>query len=240
MGEINLKSFQEIVTYTARGLEPYRGFPQFYSAIPFILDARPQCHIIIMADDKSCYSRQRDDGKTWLEAMQSIVPAASSERVHFFKFSNYENYRKILRFSTVHIYLTAPFVLSWFLLEAMSCQCLILASATSPVKEVIKHQENGYLTSFWDSNIIAQDAIKLLQENSHLSNIRFNARKTILEKYDVSKSLAAQLQLLIFQIFTKQYLAKLLHCMAWNYQAAKQKTFGSTGDCGQWNFLKAE
>lgn len=47
-------------------------------------------------------------------------------------------------------------------------------------------------------------------------------------------------RLLIFQIFTKQYLAKLLHCMAWNYQAAKQKTFGSTGDCGQWNFLKAE
>jgi len=46
--------------------------------------------------------------------------------------------------------------------------------------------------------------------------------------------------LLIFQLFTKQYLAKLLHCMAWNYQAAKQKTFGSTGDCGQWNFLKAE
>ena len=45
---------------------------------------------------------------------------------------------------------------------------------------------------------------------------------------------------LIFQLFTKQYLAKLLHCMAWNCQAAKQKTFGSTGDCGQWNFLKAE
>ena len=45
--------------------------------------------------------------------------------------------------------------------------------------------------------------------------------------------------LLIFQIFTKQCLAKLVHCMAWNYQAAKQKTFGSTGDCGQWNFLKA-
>ena len=50
----------------------------------------------------------------------------------------------------------------------------------------------------------------------------------------------AEIQLLIFQIFTKQYLAKLLYCMAWNYQAAKQKTFGSTGDCGQWNFLKAE
>lgn len=47
-------------------------------------------------------------------------------------------------------------------------------------------------------------------------------------------------KILIFQLFTKQYLAKLLHCMAWNYQAAKQKTFGSTGDCGQWNFLKAE
>ena len=49
----------------------------------------------------------------------------------------------------------------------------------------------------------------------------------------------AEGHILIFQIFTKQCLAKLVHCMAWNYQAAKQKTFGSTGDCGQWNFLKA-
>lgn len=53
------------------------------------------------------------------------------------------------------------------------------------------------------------------------------------------RELLAELDILIFQIFTKQCLAKLVHCMAWNYQAAKQKTFGSTGDCGQWNFLKA-
>lgn len=57
--------------------------------------------------------------------------------------------------------------------------------------------------------------------------------------YDSQNNVRAFVYLLIFQIFTKQYLAKLLHCMAWNYQAAKQKTFGSTGDCGQWNFLKA-
>ncbi len=42
--------------------------------------------------------------------------------------------------------------------------------------------------------------------------------------------------LLIFQIFTKQYLAKLLYCMAWNYQAAKQKRSGVQAIAGSGTF----
>ena len=47
-----LRAGQEVVTYVSRNLEPYRGFPQFYDALPEILDERPDCHVLIVGDDR--------------------------------------------------------------------------------------------------------------------------------------------------------------------------------------------
>ena len=44
----------------------------------------------------------------------------------------------ILRISDLHIYLTAPFVLSWSLLDAMATGCVVLGSDVPPVREVIR------------------------------------------------------------------------------------------------------
>lgn len=207
LGDIDLASFQEIVTYATRGMEPYRGFPQFYRAIPHILSARPNCHIVIMADDKTSYSAKRSDGKTWLQVMMDEVPEATSDRVHFIGYGNYLSYRKLLRFSSVHIYLSVPFVLSWSLLEAMSCGCLVVASATTPVREVIRNHFNGILTSFSDSKAIANDVINALDSTNGLSQIRINARKTIEEKYDTKITLPITLQL-IETIVQRRSIAK--------------------------------
>lgn len=57
---------------------------------------------------------------------------------------------KLLQLSTVHVYLTYPFVLSWSLLEAMSAGCAIVASDTAPVREVINHNETGLWVDFFD------------------------------------------------------------------------------------------
>lgn len=209
LGDIDLASFPEIVTYATRGMEPYRGFPQFYRAIPKILSNRQNCHIVIMADDKTSYSAKRSDGKTWLQAMREEVQEAESERVHFIRYGNYIDYRKLLRFSSVHIYLTVPFVLSWSLLEAMSCGCLVVASATHPVKEVVSNNYNGILTSFWDSNIIANDVIQSLFNVKELFQLRDKARKTIIEKYDKKIVLPRHLHL-IKQIVQNKTFAKTI------------------------------
>jgi glycosyltransferase involved in cell wall biosynthesis len=176
----------EIVTYTARGMEPVRGFPQFYRSIPAILKARPKCHVVIMANDTVHYSPPRPDGKSWGQAMRDEMPLDAS-RVHFIKYGAYPEYLKVLQASSVHVYLTAPFALSWSLLEAMSCGCLVVASDTEPVREVIKNGENGYLTDFWDEAKISSAVIGCLENRKDMDSVRLEARKTILERYDGRK-----------------------------------------------------
>lgn len=205
---IDLSEYTEIVTYATRGMEPYRGFPQFYKSIPYILSERPNCHIFIMADDKTCYSAKRSDGKTWLQVMMEEVPEAKSENVHFMRYGNYKNYRKLLRFSSVHVYLTVPFVLSWSLLEAMSCGCLIVASDTTPVREVLKNNYNGLFTSFNDSITIANSIKYALSNVADLTHLRAQARKDIVEKYNKKITLPAQLQLIREIMLNKNILKK--------------------------------
>lgn len=48
----DLSTVKELVTFSGRGLEPFRGFPQFYRSLPRLLAARPECHVLIMASER--------------------------------------------------------------------------------------------------------------------------------------------------------------------------------------------
>lgn len=202
----DFSEMKEIVTYTARGFEPHRGFPQFYGSIPYILEARPECHVVIMGNDDVYYGEKRSDGKTWKEAMMEEIPVDSS-RVHFLNYSSYHDYRKLLRMSSVHIYMTVPFVLSWSLLEAMSCGCLVVASDTEPVQEVIQHAKNGLMISFWDEKELSKTVVHALQNIKKFESIREQARRTIIEKYNAENTTAQSAQL-INEVILRNYLAK--------------------------------
>ena len=56
----------------------------------------------------------------------------------------------VLCLSDLHVYLTVPFVLSWSLLNAMACGCVVLASDVAPVREVIVPGENGLVEPLFD------------------------------------------------------------------------------------------
>lgn len=42
----------EVITYATRGMEPYRGFPQFMEAASVIQKRRPNAHILIAGEDR--------------------------------------------------------------------------------------------------------------------------------------------------------------------------------------------
>ena len=62
---------------------------------------------------------------------------------------DYHDYLTLLQVSSVHVYLTYPFVLSWSFIEAMASGCLIVGSATPPVLEVLRDGENGFAVDFF-------------------------------------------------------------------------------------------
>jgi len=50
------------------------------------------------------------------------------------------------------------------LLDALACECTVLASYTEPVKEVIEHQKNGLLADFFNDEGLASLALRVLKE----------------------------------------------------------------------------
>jgi glycosyltransferase involved in cell wall biosynthesis len=79
---LDLQEASEIVTYVARGMEPYRGFPQFIESVALLQQRRPQCHVVIVGENRVAYGKQLPGNQTYKELMISKVPL-DLNRVHF-------------------------------------------------------------------------------------------------------------------------------------------------------------
>ncbi|WP_207062719.1 glycosyltransferase family 4 protein [Motiliproteus sp. SC1-56] len=186
VGGQTLTREQEVVTFVARNLEPYRGFHTFMQAVPLILEQRPQAHILIVGGDGVSYGKPPADAASYRE--QYVAAWGNSvdhSRVHFLGHLPYADYLRVLQISALHVYLTYPFVLSWSMLEAMSAGCLVLGSDTKPVREVIRDGDNGFLTDFFDAQALASRAASLLANRQALTPIRAAARETACTTYDL-------------------------------------------------------
>lgn len=145
------------------------------------------------------YGHKLPDGQTHKQRMlDELGSSLDMQRVHFLGKVPYPIFLKVLQVSRVHVYLTFPFVLSWSMLEAMSAGCLVVGSKTSPVEEIIRDGENGLLVDFFSAAEISERVVEVLAAGRDgYADIRQNARRTIVDKYDLKTiCLPAQLQLL--------------------------------------------
>lgn len=150
----------EVVTYVSRCFEEYRGFPQAMQALALLQQRRPHLHVLIAGHDGIAYGAPRPDGRTWGNWAQqdlNLDPA----RTHWLGVLQDDAYHQLLAHSTVHLYLTVPFVLSWSLLEAMAAGCALVVSKTPPVEEVLCHGDTALLVDFFDP-IAQADALDTL------------------------------------------------------------------------------
>ena len=84
-----------------------------------------------------------------------------------------------LALSDLHIYLTKPFVLSWSLLNALAVGCVVLASDTPPVREVIAAGRNGLLVDFFDAQAMAEQALDVLANPAQFADLGREAARRI-------------------------------------------------------------
>lgn len=185
----------EVVTYAVRNLEPYRGFPSFMRAVPGILEARPKARVLVVGGDEVSYGAPPAKDKTWRQAMLEEVPIDPT-RVHFLGHLPYQRYLSALKVSRAHVYLTYPFVLSWSMVESMALGCVVVGSDTPPVREVIRHGENGLLVDFFSPQAIAGQVTAVLADPGAFAPLGRAARQTVVERYDLARCLAEQIALI--------------------------------------------
>ncbi len=191
---VKLTAADEVITFVARQLEPYRGYHTFMRALPELLTLRPNARVVIVGGDGVSYGSSPPPGLTWKQLfLDEVKSKLDDRRVHFVGRVSHETLTKLLQISSVHVYLTYPFVLSWSVLEAMSMGCLVVASNTAPVREVIENNRNGLLTDFFDAPALAQRIAEALAQLQALADCRRQARQTVVERFDLKSVCLPQL-----------------------------------------------
>jgi glycosyltransferase involved in cell wall biosynthesis len=181
-----LRREDEVITYIARNLEPYRGFHIFMRALPEILRRRPRARALIVGGDSVSYGAPPAQGRCYRELfLEEVGARLDLSRVHFLGQVPYTTYLNVLQVSAVHIYLTYPFVTSWSLLETMAAGCLVIGSATPPVLEWLRHGENGLAVDFFSVAGICDRVDQVLDHSDRMQSLRTAARATAVDRLDL-------------------------------------------------------
>lgn len=184
-----------VVTFASRDLEPYRGFPQAARAARRVLERNKDAIFVFVGADGTSYGASRRDGRSWKEAILEETDLDPS-RVFFPGQVPHAILTQLFQISAAHIYLTYPFVLSWSVLEAMSCGAPIIGSATAPMEEVIESGTNGLLVPFFDHEALADTILDVLAKPQSIEQMRRAARKTIIDRFALHDALNRQRMLM--------------------------------------------
>lgn len=190
-----LQAGDPIITYVARNLEPYRGIHHFLRALAIVQQRHPTCHALIVGGDDVSYGQRPKDAPNWREKLTREL-ALDRTRTHFLGKLPYNTYCRVLQVSAAHVYLSYPFVLSWSMLEAMASGCLVIGADTAPVREVLRHGENGWLVDFFDDAAIAGRIVEALNDPAAQEALRRQARADTVASYSLQQGLIGYERLL--------------------------------------------
>lgn len=175
-----------VLTFVARNLEPYRGYHWFLDALPSLFDAHPNLHVVIVGGNGVSYGPPPKEGGSWREKFwQSVRDKVPAAQVHFVGKIPHTELIKLFSISTAHVYCTYPFVVSWSLLEAMSCGCPVVANRVPPVEEIVTHEATGLLFDTFTPGAMVAQIERLFKDRQFAEKIGMQARAHIVSKYDL-------------------------------------------------------
>ena len=105
---VSLTCKDPVVTYSARCLEPARGFHSFMRALPLIQKRNPRVRALIVGHDDATYSPPPSGYKTYRDKLlDEVGDRLDLSRVHLVGPLPYPRYRAVLQISSVHVYFTS-------------------------------------------------------------------------------------------------------------------------------------
>jgi len=182
---VRLLAGQPLISFASRRLEPLRGFATLLRALPAVLAQHPAVQVVIVGDEAAGYGRPAPAGSSWKrELLAELGERLDRRRVHFTGLLPYNQLLQLFQLSWAHVYLTEPYVLSWSLLEAMACGALVVASDTAPVRDVIRHGQEGWLVPPRDPAALAGAILQALHQPERGAPLRLAARRRMLDHYE--------------------------------------------------------
>lgn len=183
--ELGIPEGARIMTWVTRGMEPARGFPEMMAALSALQKMHPDLHAIIVGEDRIAYG-SKTKVKSWKDKMLAEFELDRT-RLHFTGLVSRSRLVEILNAGDLHLYLTAPFVLSWSLLDAMSTGATLVVSDVAPVREFIIHEREGVLVDTYDHDALVAQISEVLTAPEAFAHLGTAARARIAENYDAHR-----------------------------------------------------
>jgi glycosyltransferase involved in cell wall biosynthesis len=182
----------KVVTFVSRGLESIRGFDLFMEVARRISVERSDVLFVVVGNEETYYGWDKlhvgqDSFKKW------VLDRGNYDLSRFVFTGHIEpaTLANLLRITDLHLYLTAPFVLSWSLLNAMSSGAVVLGSDVGPVREVIEPGVNGLVEPLFDVDRLAETALRVLRDPAAYAPLGVEARRTIEARYSMETAIPA-------------------------------------------------
>jgi glycosyltransferase involved in cell wall biosynthesis len=196
VGSHDLPEGMRIVTYVARGMESMRGFDIFMRMTKLLGDRRRDVLFVVVGEDRICYGGDAEfigqkSFKDWVLARDRY----DLSRFLFTGLLPAPDLARLLALTDLHVYLTVPFVLSWSLMDSLACGATVLASNTAPVREMIRHGQNGLLADFFDVEGLADLAGRVLDAPGDFKPLGRAGVELIRERYSLDVCLPRMLAL---------------------------------------------
>jgi len=194
---VRLPASTRVVTYVSRGFESMRGFDIFMKSARLIAERFPEVMFFVVGTDRIAYGGDEKHTAPHKSFKEWVLSQGDYDmsRFTFTGRLSVPDLARLLATSDLHIYLTVPFVLSWSMMDAMSCGAVVLASDTAPVREMIQHGKNGLLADFFNPEDFARQAVKVLQHPEAYRPLGRAAEQTIIDHYSLEAVLPRMLEM---------------------------------------------
>lgn len=189
LGDETIPDDVRIVTYVSRGFEAMRGFDIFVRVANRIAAERPDVIFVCVGADRVHYGN--DQRHIEAPTFREHVLRAERPDLGRFRFPGKlppEQLAELFSISDLHVYLTAPFVLSWSVLDALACECTVLASDTAPVRDFLRHEENALLAGFFDVDALVARALEVLADPAGYRELGRRGRAMIEENLSLDRT----------------------------------------------------
>jgi glycosyltransferase involved in cell wall biosynthesis len=176
-----------VVTYVSRGLESIRGFDIFMKVAKRIYQEMPDVLFLIAGDERTNYGHEGHHiGQRTFRQYVLSQDEYDLSKFHFLGLIPTTDLPTLYSLSDLHVYLTVPYVLSWSMVMAMACECVLLGSSTAPVQEFVDDGVHGLLADFYDVDALAAHALQVLRDPAAYRHLGAAARARVLERYSLS------------------------------------------------------
>ena len=187
VGRYELPADRPIVSFASRGLEATRGFDLFLDVAARVQRRRPDALFVVVGDDAHLYgpeTHQRAGFATFREQVMAAFPGDPAQ-VWIQPIVPPRDLARLLRLTTVHCYLSDPFVLSWSPRDAMACGALLVAPDHAAARDLVEDGVTGLLAPLNDPDALAARVLEGIERPDAHRELRRRAAASVRARSEI-------------------------------------------------------